>query len=171
MLVYWICIYNYEICFTNVFASFILIIISSLLRRLKSRSARVASHHLTFMGNCWTVSHMFYSLIFLMDEFSLKEIRTWGWSKISSCFFVWCKSTSLLQLKCRVRGEPLLFVASVKILECRGEASHHPIFMGNCLTTGHAFSLIYPVDECSFKEMKMWDQSEIPFYCFVFGVN
>ena len=40
----------------------------------------------------------------------------------------------------------------------RSFSSHHPIFMGNCPTIGHTFghtfSLIYPVDECFFKEMK-----------------
>ena len=48
------------------------------------------------MGNCPTISHTFFSLIFPVDEFSLKEMRTWGQSKISSyCFFVWCKSREL----------------------------------------------------------------------------
>ena len=35
----------------------------------------------------------FSSLIYLVDEFSLKEMKTWGQFKISSyCFCVWCES-------------------------------------------------------------------------------
>ena len=57
------------------------------------------------MGNCRTISHMFYSLIYLMDEFSLKEMKTWGRSKISSyCLFVWWDSCSLLRLKSRLKS-------------------------------------------------------------------
>ena len=67
-----------------------------LLLRLKSRSSRVASHHWAFMGNCPTNSHTFFSLIYPVEEFSLKEMRTSGRSKILSyCFFVWCKSKEL----------------------------------------------------------------------------
>ena len=39
-----------------------------LLLRLKSRSVRVASHHPAFMGNCRTITHTFYSLIYPVDE-------------------------------------------------------------------------------------------------------
>ena len=39
-----------------------------LLLWLKSRSARRTSHHLAFMGNCRTISHKFYSLIYPVDE-------------------------------------------------------------------------------------------------------
>ena len=67
-----------------------------LLLRLKCWSARGASQHPDFTGNCTTISHMFFSLIYPVDEFSLKEMRMWGQSKISSyCFFVWCKSREL----------------------------------------------------------------------------
>ena len=38
------------------------------LLRLKFWSARGASHHPAFMGNCRTISHTFYSLIYPMDE-------------------------------------------------------------------------------------------------------
>ena len=48
------------------------------------------------MSNCLTISHMSFSLIYPVDEFFLKKMRTWGQSKISSyCFFVWCKSREL----------------------------------------------------------------------------
>ena len=37
-----------------------------------------------------------FSLIHPLDEFSLKEMRTWGQSKISFCFLcVWCKSREM----------------------------------------------------------------------------
>ena len=48
------------------------------------------------MSNCLTISHMSFSFIYPVDEFSLKKMRTWGQFKISSyCFFVWCKSREL----------------------------------------------------------------------------
>ena len=50
--------------------------------QLKPWSARGVSYQATFMGNCY--SHVF-SLMHLVDEFSLKEMRTCGESKISSC--------------------------------------------------------------------------------------
>ena len=39
-----------------------------LLLWLKSRSAREASHHPAFMGNCWTISHKFCSPNYPADE-------------------------------------------------------------------------------------------------------
>ena len=39
---------------------------------------RGASHHSAFMGNCWTISHMFCSLIYPVDEGN--EVA-WGQSK------------------------------------------------------------------------------------------
>ena len=39
---------------------------------------RGASHHSAFMGNCWTISHTFCSLIYPVDEGN--EIA-WGQSK------------------------------------------------------------------------------------------
>ena len=41
--------------------------------QLKLRSTRGVSHQTAFMGNCY--SHVF-SLVNLVDEFSLKEMRT-----------------------------------------------------------------------------------------------
>ena len=35
----------------------------------------------------------------------------------------------------------------------------------------HVLSLICPVGEFSFKEMKTWSQSKISSYCFMFGVS
>ena len=56
-----------------------------------------ASHHPAFWGNCTTISHTFFILIYPVDEFSLKEMRTWSQFEISPyCFFVWCKLREIL---------------------------------------------------------------------------
>ena len=56
-----------------------------------------ASHHPDFWGNCTTISHTFFILIYPVDEFSLKEMRTWSQFEISPyCFFVWCKLREIL---------------------------------------------------------------------------
>ena len=95
-----------------------------LLLRLNSRSARGASHHPVFMGNCPTISRTFFSPIYSVDEFYLREMRVWSQSKISSyVFFIWCESSLLLRLKSRSE---------------RG-VSHHLAFMGNCPTISHIF--------------------------------
>ena len=53
-------------------------------------------------------------------------MRTWGQSEITSyCFFVWCESSSLPQLKTRVLGEYLMCIVSVKITELRGRLKYH----------------------------------------------
>ena len=83
-----------KIFIKNNFSTLSICASSYLLLRLKSPSARGASHHPAFMGNCRTISHTFYSLIYPVDEFSLKETRTWGQFKISSYYFfylVWIK--------------------------------------------------------------------------------
>ena len=61
--------------------------------QLKPWSASGVSHQPAFMGSCY--SHVF-SLMHPVDEFSLKEMRTWGQSKILSyCLCVWCESKEL----------------------------------------------------------------------------
>ena len=50
--------------------------------QLKPWSARGITHQPAFMGNSY--SHVF-SFIHPVDEFSLKEMRAWGQSKILSC--------------------------------------------------------------------------------------
>ena len=61
--------------------------------QLKPWSMRGASYHPAFMGNYY--SHIF-SLIHPVDEFSFKEMRTWGQFKISSgCLSVLCESKEL----------------------------------------------------------------------------
>ena len=56
-----------------------------------------ASHHPAFWRNCTTISHTFFILIYPVDEFSLKEMRTWSQFEISPyCFFVWCKLREIL---------------------------------------------------------------------------
>ena len=62
--------------------------------RLKSGSAREASDHSAFMGNCQTISHRF-SLIYLVDQFfflflvQLNKMRMLGASKVLP-FCFWC---------------------------------------------------------------------------------
>ena len=92
-----------------------------------------------------------------LDEFSFKEMRTWGQSKISSrCLCVLCKSK---ELGCRgvqdsqqqwwkashhrpstsykkLLGRDtfgIIYIALTKSRNVRG-ASHQPAFMDNCLT-------------------------------------
>ena len=50
-----------------------------MLFRLELRSSGGVSHQTAYMGDC--SSHVF-SFIRLVDEFSLKEMRAWGQSKI-----------------------------------------------------------------------------------------
>ena len=60
---------------------------------LKPVSVREASHHLALMDNWPTI---IFSLIHPVDEFSFKEMRTWGQYKISSCCIcVWCESREI----------------------------------------------------------------------------
>ena len=47
--------------------------------------------------------------------------------------------------------------------------SHHLAFMGNYYS--HVFSLIHPVNEFSFKEMRMWFSSRFYLVVFVFDEN
>ena len=61
--------------------------------QLKPWSTRGASYHPAFMGNYYSQA---FSLIYPLDEFSFKEMRTWGQFKISSgCLCVLCKSKEL----------------------------------------------------------------------------
>ena len=64
-----------------------------------------------------------------------------------------------------------MFIALAKIPEPEGSISPFNFYGQLLVYWSHVFSLIYSVDECSFKEMKTWGHSEISFYCFVFGVN
>ena len=69
-------------------------------------------------------SHVF-SLIQPVDEFSFKEMRTWGQSKISSCFLcVWCKSGEIWS-----RGSPISpmverFSSDLPVIESYWTESH-----------------------------------------------
>ena len=64
-----------------------------------------------------------------------------------------------------------MFIASAKIPEREGSISPSSFYGQLPHYWSHAFSLTYPVDEFSFKEMNTWGQSKISSYCFVFGVN
>ena len=53
---------------------------------LKLWSMRGASHNSVFMGSCQAISH------YPVDEFSFKEMMTWGQSKITFyCISVLCE--------------------------------------------------------------------------------
>ena len=60
-------------------------------------------------------------------------------------------------------GRPNLAVWSASYASAKplahGGVSYHPTFTGNYYL--HVFSLIHPVDEFFFKEMRMWGQSKI----------
>ena len=50
----------------------------------------------------------------------------------------------------------------------------NPLWRVVCFTAAkrlHDFSLIYPVDEFSLNEIRMWGQSKISSHCFKFCVN
>ena len=64
-----------------------------------------------------------------------------------------------------------MLIASVKIPEHEGSILFSSFYGQLPDYWSHVFTLIYPADECSFKKMKTWGQSEISFYCFVFVVN
>ena len=64
-----------------------------------------------------------------------------------------------------------MFIASAKTPEREGSILTSNFYGQLSDYWSHVFSLIYPVDECFFKEMKTWGQSEIAFYCFMFGAN
>ena len=69
---------------------------------------REASHQPTFMGHCWTISHTFYSPIYLVDEGN--EVVGSVGDVILLFFFVWCESSSLIGLKTwGVRGVSHLY--------------------------------------------------------------
>ena len=65
----------------------------------------------------------------------------------------------------------MILIASVKIPEREGSISPSSFYGQLPDYWSHVFSLIYPVDELPFKEMKTWGQSKISFYYFVFDVN
>ena len=64
-----------------------------------------------------------------------------------------------------------MFIVSAKIPVREGSISPSSFYGQLPDYWSQAFSLIYPVDEFSFKEMKTWGPSKISSYCFVFGVN
>ena len=60
----------------------------------------------------------------------------------------------------------VVHIASAKIPERKGSISPFKFYgqLPNCYL--HVFSLVYPVGEFSLKEIRMWIQSKILFYCF-----
>ena len=62
--------------------------VSCLLLQLKFRSPRGASHHPAFVGNCQTISHTFYSLIYPADEGNEVWIQSIAWGRVQE-FGIW----------------------------------------------------------------------------------
>ena len=63
-------------------------------------------------------------------------------------------------------GWMVMYIASVKIPEREGSISSSSFYGQLPDYYSQAFSLIYPMDEFSWKEMRTWDQSKILSYCF-----
>ena len=116
------------------------------------------------MGNCPTISHTFFSLIYPVEEFSLKEMRTRGGPRFHLIVFSFgVNQVYSFGLNPEARGEHLMFITVTEILEPKGSISPSNFYGQLPDYWSRIFSLIYPVDECSFKEMKTWGQSEISF--------
>ena len=88
------------------------------------------------------LSHVL-ALIYAVGEFFFKEMKRWVQSKISSyCFMfgvnqenqeaVWSSGFSFVIPVVRILFSCLKYWSM-------SEASHHPAFMGNCLTVSHTF--------------------------------
>ena len=63
------------------------------------------------------------------------------------------------------QGAHIMFIASTKILECKGSISQSSFYGQLPNYQSHAFCLVYQVDEFSFKEMRCWGQHKISSYC------
>ena len=68
-------------------------------------------------------------------------------------------------------GRMAVHIASAKILESEGSVSPSSFYGQLPNYKSHLFSLIYPVDEFSLKEMRTWVSTRFHFIVFVFGVN
>ena len=89
---------------------FCMFMTSIILVWLKSWSARGTSHHSAFMGSNLLLVTWLFSLFRLfglfclfspgypVDEFSFKEMRTWGWSKITS-YCIWNRRNRRVKFK------------------------------------------------------------------------
>ena len=64
-----------------------------------------------------------------------------------------------------------MFIAPTKILEREGSISPSRFYGQLSDYQSHVLTLIYSVGQFSFKEEKTQIQSNISFYCFMFGVN
>ena len=49
----------------------------------------------------WATAGLLVTRFIVLSSQWMNEMRTWGWSEITSCFFVWCEPSSLLWLKTR----------------------------------------------------------------------
>ena len=60
-------------------------------------SAKILEH-LTIQF-LWATAGLLVTRFIVQSNQWMKEMRTWGWSEISPCFFVWRESSSLFWLK------------------------------------------------------------------------
>ena len=81
------------------------------------------------------------------------------------------ESLNAMNVATVLEGKIVLFIGSAKILEREGSISSSSFYGKLPDYESHDFSLIYPVDEFSFKRVKTWGQCKISSYCFLFGVN
>ena len=59
----------------------------------------------------------------------------------------------------------IVHIASVKIPECKENISPSTFYGQLPNYNSHVFSLIYPVDDFSLKEVRTWGQCKFSFYC------
>ena len=62
-------------------------------------------------------------------------------------------------------GWMIVHIASVKIPECKENISPSTFYGQLPNYNSHVFSLIYPVDDFSLKEVRTWGQCKFSFYC------
>ena len=77
--------------------------------------------------------------------------------------FQWVGGWWWLVAESFIKGQ--LYNASTKILERKGSISPFSFYGQPPNFWSQVFSLAYPMDEFSFKEMRMWDQSKFTSYC------
>ena len=102
----------------------------------------------------------------LFTQWKSSPYRKWGRGvgpKFHLVFSFGVNHVYSFGLNLGARGEHLMFIASAKIPEREGNISSFNFYGQLPDYWSQVFSLIYQVDECSFKEIKTWGQSEISF--------
>ena len=78
----------------------------------------------------WATAGLLVTRFIVLSTQWMKEMRTWGWSEITSyCFFVWCEPSSLVWLKTRgTRGVSGADVGGCHCCHCSTPKRHTLIF-------------------------------------------